>query len=161
MKFLITLILALTVAFISWPYYHVYKLDSVLGSEDLAQLAPLVDLEQIQDQVQARVSGQIDQASGGQQTDDSLVGWLQSNVKELAGMAVDQAITLEWVHAALRQVAREHSQASPPYFMSAVDYAFFESPDSFVIRLGAVDDKPGYVRMTLASGRWLVTDIVE
>ena len=161
MKFLITLILALAVAFLSWPYYHVYQLDAVLGSDDLAQLAPLVDLDQVQENVQKRFDRSIDSASGGRQEQDSIIGWLQQNVRELTGMAVDQAISLEWVRDALREGARRHSEAHPPYFMSGIDFAFFESPNSFLVRLGQVDDDPAWVRMKLQAGRWVVTDIID
>jgi len=161
MKFLTTLILALLIGFVSWPYYHVYKLDTVLGTEELARLAPLVDLEQVQKNMRSRFDRHINRAGGGQQDKDSLIGWLQDNARELTGMAVDEAITLEWVRDVLREAARSHSSQNPPYFMSAIDFAFFESPDTFFIRLGDLGEAPVWVRMKLVVGRWVVTDIID
>jgi len=160
MKFVITLLLAVLVAYISWPYYHVYKLDAALGSENPDQLAPLVDMKLVRDHLQSRLEYGIDKLSGGQQPDDSLLGTLQSKVKEWTGEIVDQSISLEQLRDILRDAAREHSDKSPPYLIAAIDFAFFESLDSFVIRLGDIDRDPDYIRMKMEAGRRVVTDVV-
>lgn len=160
MKFVITLVLAVLVAFVSWPYYHLYKLDHALGVSDLDQLAPLVDLPKVRDHIQQRMDHSIESLSGGQQPEDSLLGTLQSKIKEWTGQAVGGVIGLEQVRDLLRDSARSHTTESPPYFISAVDFAFFESPGSFLIRLGDIGEDPDYVRMEMEAGRWVVTDVI-
>jgi hypothetical protein len=160
MKFLVTIVLALLVAYLSWPYYYVYRLDAALGDDNIIALAPLVDLEAVRDNNQRRIERTIDKVSGGKQEDDSLIGWLQSSIKDLTDTVVDQSLSLELVREGLRDLARAHSSKSPPYFISAIDYAFFESPTSFLIRLGDIDANPAYIRMSPEKGRWLITDII-
>ena len=160
MKFIITLVLALLVAYVSWPYYHLYRLDAALGSDDTDLLLPLIDQQRVRAQLQQRIQQRIESLSGGHQPDDSILGALQSTLKEWTGQAVEVGFSLEQIRDLLREAAREHSDESPPYFISAVDFAFFESPDSFIIRLGDIDQDPDYVRMKLEAGRWVVTDIV-
>jgi hypothetical protein len=160
MKFLITILLAVLVAYVSWPYYHLYRLDNALGSDDIHKLAPLINLAEVREHLQQRVARNIDQFSGGKQPDDSLIGTLQQKAKELVGRAVDESISLEQVRDMLRDSAREHSEAQPPYLLAAVDFAFFESPDTFQVRLGAIDRDPAYIIFTLQSGRWMVSNII-
>lgn len=164
MKFIITLILALLVAFLSWPYYYLYRLDNALGHDDVIELVSLVDLEAIREHSQARLDRGIDriggQLSGGQAGADSVMGWLQQNLKDLTAAVVNDELSVEQVRDTLRSLARAHTDVSPPYFMAAVDFAFFESLDTFLIRLGKVDDDPAYVRLGFEHGRWVVTDII-
>jgi len=160
MKFVITVLLAIVVAFISWPYYHLYKLDNALGSDNLHTLAPLVDLDQVREHLQARMDHSIKRLSGGKQPDDSLLGSLQKKASELVGMAVDETVSLEQVRDGLRDAAREHTDKQPPYLIAAVDFAFFESLDRFQARLGSIDQDPVYILFSLQGGRWMVTDIV-
>lgn len=160
MKFVITVLLAIAVAFISWPYYHLYRLDHVLGTDDLHDLAALVDIKQVRENTQARMDRNIKQLSGGKQPDDSLLGTLQQKASELVGMAVEETISLEQVRDGLRDAAREHTDKRPPYLLAAVDFAFFDSVDTFQARLGPVDQDPAYILFTLQAGRWMVTDIV-
>ena len=160
MKFLVTIVLALLVAYLSWPYYYIYRLDAALGDDNIIALAPLVDLDAVRDNNQRRIERTIDKVSGGKQEDDSLIGWLQSSIKDLTGTVVDQTLSLEQVREGLRDLARAHSSESPPYFIAAIDYAFFESPASFLIRLGDIDADPAYIRMSPEKGRWLITDII-
>jgi len=161
MKFVITVLLAVMVAFASLPYYQLYQLDKALGVDDIHELAVLVDLDQLRDHLQQRMDRSIRQLSGGKQPEDSLLGALQQKASEIVGMAVDQAITLEQVRDMLRDAAREHTDKHPPYLMASVDFAFFESIDTFQVRLGAIDRDPAYIIFKLQAGRWLVTNIIN
>ena len=160
MKFVITVLLAVVIAFISWPYYFLYRLDYALSADDIQQLTPLVDLDQVREHLQQRVDHRIKQLSGGQQPDHSLLGTLQQKASELIGLAVDEAISLEQIRDGLREAAREHTDKHPPYLLAAVDFAFLKSLDRFQVRLGAVDEDPAYIVFTLQAGRWMVTNVI-
>lgn len=165
MKFVLTLVLALVAAFVSWPYYYLYRLDDALGRNDLLELMSLVDLQAVQAQAAARRERTVDrigdQLTGGQPQPGTVLAAVQDGVKELIAKVSDEDRSIEQVRDILQTLARSHTDASPPYFIAAVDYAFFESLDSFLIRLGAIDEDPAYVRLGFEHGRWMVTDIVD
>lgn len=98
---------------------------------------------------------------------DQVMGWLTDNLKQLGDAALDQAITLEWVRSTLLAASRHAGGQSAPQtsaqsgtsFIGAVDFAFFESWDRFVIRLGQLGQNPTFVILTLDGTQWRVTDI--
>jgi hypothetical protein len=96
---------------------------------------------------------------------NKVLGWLASNLKQLGDAALDQAITLDWVRSTLLAAARRaDSQAGPQSgsnFIAAVDFAFFESWNRFVIRLGRLGQSPTFVILTLDGAEWRVTDITD
>jgi hypothetical protein len=74
---------------------------------------------------------------------------------------LEQTITLEWVRDTLKEAAARATDKRPPYFMAAVTFAFFESYDSFIIRLGELGRNATHVRMRLEDKSWRVTDIIR
>lgn len=107
-------------------------------------------------------------AQTGLQLDtDKVLGWLSVNLKQLGDAALDQAITLDWVRSTLLAASRRTEGQPPPQsgtetgtsFIGAVDFAFFESWDRFVIRLGQLGQNPTFVILTLDGTQWRVTDI--
>lgn len=107
-------------------------------------------------------------AQTGLQLDtDQVLGWLSDNLKQLGDRALDQAITLDWVRSTLLAASRRAAGQPPGQtgaqigtsFIDAVDFAFFESWDRFVIRLGRLGQSPTFVILTLDGTQWRVTDI--
>jgi hypothetical protein len=159
MRLLGYLVLIALVAFGTWPYYHVFRLDEALGRNDMATLAELVDLEA----VRANYKSRVEELVGMPQPQDpgSALAWLQQNLQRLGESALEQTITLEWVRDTLKEAAARATDKQPPYFMAGIDYAFFESYDSFIIRLGELGRGDTHVRMRLEDTTWRVTDIIR
>lgn len=160
MKTLAASVLAALLAFVAWPYYRLVQLDDALGNDSLPALAELVDLSAIREHAQHRFTTGVKDLSAGAPQGRAL-DWIRGQIEQLGETALQQAISLEWVMDTLRQAAIRHSNRPTPYFLSAVSFAFFESPDRFLIRLGEIGDKPTHVRMSLKGYTWRVTDIIQ
>ncbi len=160
MKTLLAVLLAALIGFVAWPYYRLFQLDDALGNDNLQALGALVDLDAIRQHNQQRFNAGVKSLSAGAPQGQAL-NWIRGQIERLGESALEQVINLEWVMNTLRQAATQHSNRPTPYFLSAVDFAFFESPSSFLIRLGPIDANPTYVRMSLKDYRWRVTDIIQ
>ena len=158
MKSVFSLLLAALLAFMAWPFYRIYQIDDVLGYDDPEALAPLVDLEAVRSGTMSQLNSSM-QAATGRPEEGSVMDWVQDNLRDLGGDAVDRMIDLAWVHAALQRAARQAIDEPPYYFMRGIDYAFFDSYDSFLIRLGEIDRNPTHVRLKLRAGNWRITGI--
>lgn len=160
MKILFTLILLVALSFGAWPYYHLYRLDLALGSDDTADLAPLVDLPAIRAAAYRQLDNRMTDATGTPPA-GSLLGWMQTGIREMGREALEEGIDLEWVAETLRDETEDPDSGTPRSFLQAVDYAFFDAPNGFLIRLGALDNDPLQVQMTFADWRWRVSGLYE
>ena len=160
MRYVAYLVLFALLAFGVWPYYYVFKLDSALSQEGTTELAPLVDLPAIRANYKARVGAGADQLlpTGGAH---SAMAWIRQNLERLGDSALDQAITLPWVQETLRQAVTDTTKQTPPYLLGAIDFAFFESYNRFLIRIGELGRGATNVRMTLQGTEWKITDIIR
>jgi hypothetical protein len=158
MRILGYLVLFALIAFVVWPYYQIFRLDDALGTDDMSALVQLVDVPAIRSNYKERLEGGL----GLQPRDTgSALVWLQQNLRRLGDAALEQVITLEWARDALKQAAANATDKKPPYFLAAVTFAFFESYDSFIIRLGELGRNATHVRMRLRDNTWQVTDIIR
>jgi len=158
MKFISSLLFAVLLPFLAWPYYRIYQIDDVLCRDNLEDLAPLVDLAA----VRAGVAQQLDarmQSTTGQAAQGSLLDWVHENLRKLGSDAAERMIDLEWVRETLQRASRQAIAEPPYYLIKAIDYAFFEGFDSFLIRLGQLEQNPTHVRMQLRQGNWRITGI--
>ncbi len=156
------LLLFAIIAYGLWPYYHVFRLDTVLGEEDPTGLEDLVDLAAIQRNYKERLStglGGLMPSPGGDMAPS--MQRLARGLDRLGEAALDQYVTLAWAQETLRDAAREATEQSPAYLISAVSFAFFESYDRFLIRLGELGEGPTHIRMRLDGMTWRVTDIIR
>ena len=158
MRILGYLVLFGLVAFVSWPYYQVFRLDDALGKDDMRTLEQLVDVPAIRRNYKARLEGGLVLQPGDP---SSALAWLQQNLQRIGDAALEQTITLEWSRDTLKEAAAHATERQPPYFMAAVSFAFFESYDSFIIRLGELGRNATHVRMRLEDRTWRVTDIIR
>jgi hypothetical protein len=159
MRFVGYLFLLALIAFGIWPYYQVFRLDQALGNNDMAALGELVDLSAIRRNYKERLQSGIDVlpsvVDGG-----NALKWLTQNVQRLGDAALDQVITPQWVSDTLKSAAARATTKRPPYLIAAVTFAFFESYDSFIIRLGELGKNASHIRMRLEHNSWRVTDII-
>jgi hypothetical protein len=144
-----------------WPYYTVFQLDDAVREAEPGALAPFVDLDAIKANYAARIRMPVPEfeprtGPGA----DQVVVWLRTNLPRLGEAALDQAITLEWVQNSLREAAQRTTESRPALFIDAIDYAFFESWNRFMIRVGPLGSET-HVVLGLDGADWRIVDLVR
>jgi hypothetical protein len=126
----------------------------------MVTLETMVDVPAIRINYKGRLEGGLGLHP---QTQDagSAMAWLQQNLQRLGDAALEQTITLAWTRDTLKEAAARATGRQPPRFKDAVTFAFFESYDSFIIRLGELGRTATHVRMSLVDKTWRVTDIIR
>lgn len=160
------LVIVVVLLYALWPYVTVFRLNGALAEPNaqasVQALTPLIDLPAIQAQYKSRLGNRVDTwlPSGGDS--DEIIGWLSKNLQHLGDSALNQAITPDWVRTSIREAMQ---RAAPPgktdSFLAAVDFAFFESWNRFVIRLGKLGANPTHLVLKLEGYRWQLTDIAR
>ncbi len=159
MRFLGYLFLFALIAFGIWPYYYVFKLDDALGQESTTDLAALTDLPAIRANYKARLDAGADTVLPAADP-NSVMGWIRQNLDRLGDSALDQAITVPWVRDTLREATTRATGQTPPYLLAGIDFAFFESYNRFLIRIGDLGRGATHVRLSLEGTEWKITDII-
>jgi len=160
MRLLGSLFLILIVVFGVWPYYHLYRLDNALGKDDMGSLAQLIDVEAVRANYKRRLALGL-RTQVQPQHPGSALHWLQQNIQRLGEAGLEQTITLEWSRDSLKEAAAAATDKRPAYFLAGVDFAFFESWNSFIVRLGELGAGASHVRMRMEGTEWRVTDIIR
>lgn len=160
MRYFGYLILFALIGYGLWPYYSVYRLDEAISSEDSAKIAALVDLPSIRANYKKRVASGV---KGVLPSDDpnSVVNWIRQNIERLGDSALEQAITLDWVRNELGDAVTQATGQSPPYLLAGIDFAFFESFNSFLVRIGELGSGATHLRLSLIGREWKITDIIR
>ena len=159
MRYLGYLLLFALIAFGIWPYYSVFRLDHALGQPGTSALAELVDLPAIQANYKERLAGGLDVLPKTGETGE-VMAWLEQNLQRLGDAALSQVITLDWVRSTLQRAAARANTQKPPYLIAGVTFAFFESYDRFLVRVGELGQGATHIRLRLEGGLWRVTDII-
>lgn len=158
MKWLASLVLFTLLALLAWPYVYLWRLDNAVVSRDLAALQRLVDLDAVRAQVKADYDREVASAVGND--GGRVTRWLKEGIGLLTEKAVEANIDLQWVMNAIGQQPGE-----PPRPRSSLigdtTYAFYESTDRFLVRLGDLGDRPVHIRMALTDGEWRVIEVFE
>lgn len=144
-----------------WPYYTIFRLDAVLSGADPKAIAPYVDLPAIQRHYKQRLDAGADRCAPRADDDsERMISWLAQNLGRLGDGALSQAITEQWVVDALRAAAARATDKRPAYLTAGIDFAFFESWNRFVIRLGPLGAET-HVVLRPEGPVWRVTDVVR
>jgi len=159
MRFIGYLILLAAIGYGLWPYYSVYRLDDAISLQDSSELAEMLDLQAIRDNYKQRLASGVEGVIPSENA-DSVVGWIRQNVARLGDAALEQAITVDWARKTLRDAVTQATGQSPPYLLAAVDFAFFESYNRFLIRIGKLGQGATHVRLSLIGKEWKITDII-
>jgi hypothetical protein len=156
-----SLLLLAVLAYGIYPYYTVYRIDVALSKPEANALLPYLDLPAIRAGYKQRLGGAVDSVvPKGDSEADRALGWLADNLQRLGDTALDQVITLDWVRKQMQDAAARGA-VQRPNFISGIDFAFFESWDRFVIRLGRLGEDETYVVLTLEGTEWKVTDVIR
>lgn len=145
-------IAAALLAFLFWPYLTIWRLDSATRSTDPADLAGLVDMESIRNEIKKKLNK--DSASSIDTLSDPFIRWLEEGIQLMGSEAVDRLVTQEWVRTRL---LAHSGPGDDQGFLGQVTYAFFEIPDGFRLRIGEPHDDPVEVRLQLSGVSWRIT----
>ena len=160
MRYLGYLLLFALIAYGAFPYYYVYRLDLAISKDDKTLLEPLVNLDAIRAHYRQRALANTN-ASFGTGSTNVVIDWLRQNLQPLGDAALDKAITLEWVRDSLRDATREATNDSHPYLIAGIRFAFFESYNRFLIRIGELGMGATHVRLSFDGREWKVTDVIR
>ncbi|MBB1075096.1 DUF2939 domain-containing protein [Rhodoferax sp. 4810] len=157
----------LIVAFGLWPYLTIFHLDGALHQSDataIEEFSPYVNLPAIQAHYKTRLDNTVTNVmptNDGAGHGDQVLNWVAGNFKLLGDAALKQKITIDWVRTSLNEAAERATAERPASFISAIDFAFFESWDRVVIRIGALDRQPTYAILSLNNWQWQLTDVIR
>ncbi|MEY6432620.1 DUF2939 domain-containing protein [Thioalkalicoccus limnaeus] len=159
MRLFASLLLFALIGYGLWPYYHILQMDTALSRDDPAALEPLVDLQAIQRNYKQRLTTGLG-LPRPQEGNDAL-GRLSQGLARLGDATLEQLITPTWVQHRLREATRAATERDPPYLISGIRFAFFESPNRFLIRIGELGGGATHIRMDRQGATWRVTDIID
>lgn len=140
MKILLTILLVLLAVFIAWPYGTVYQLSGALKNNHQQTLTQLIDLQAVQQNYKQTVkqkmeTGLVEQLIG--QGDAAQA--IRNTVQSLTNVGVNQVVDLNWVRDALAKDAKGNDYHE---ISDTLSFAFFESPQLFLVRLGELGQQP-------------------
>ena len=154
MKAFAALLFLLILAFLTWPYTAIYRLNKALEQQHRQSLNEMIDIDSVRDQIKRKLNKNLDSSIGS--VSNSFVDWLQTGIQQLGGDAIDKLVDEEWVAAQLRSHNPDPSEGG---FLSHLSYAFFDGPDRMLLRIGELDDNPVHVHLSLEGTQWRVTAV--
>ncbi len=141
-------------AYIGYPYLTLYRLGLAIQAADAASLESLVNWPTVREGIKEDVCDIVAEQSGPK-GDNELPAFGASFMRGIASSAIDQAVTPQALLAATSTVP-----ASPPTPRGAdvhVNWAFFDSPTTFMVSLQALGQtEPVKLEMDLHHGTWRV-----
>ncbi len=156
MKIAAATLLLIFAIFVAWPYTTLYRLDRALSHDDEAALVELIDITAIRAQMKRNIERDMSSTLGG--NSHTVLGWVKDQLNDLGGEAIEEFVDVSWIAGTLDAAARRHGASG---FSDSVDYAFFESWNRFIIRLGTLGDEPTHLRLCLSSAGWRVTAVFQ
>ena len=144
MKTLLFAFVLLTLAFLAWPFSVIYRLDQALVENDRSAIEQLIDVESIQEQIKQKMNKNVESSIGD--VSNGFVEWLQSGIQRLGNDAIDNLVNLDWATAQLRSHNPDIRKGG---FIDHLSYAFFDGPDSLLLRIGELGENPVHAKLTL------------
>lgn len=137
-------------AYLAWPYVTLWRLDRALARGEPQDLAPLVDLEAVRDEIRRKLNKEASSTLGP--VSDAFIDWLELAIRRNGTGALDQQVSLDWVRSRLL------SHSAPGAGLSgALSRAFFDDPLHFSLRIGAPQASPVHARLSFNGAGWRVT----
>ncbi|MDZ7754413.1 MAG: DUF2939 domain-containing protein [Gammaproteobacteria bacterium] len=158
MRFLFSLLLVAALAYGAWPYLHVYRLDTAVAEDNTGTIRALVDLEAVQRhrtaQLEWHLENRIDNTVGQEGTLSDMVKRGARWVRDRGGSGDIDPV---WVRQRLLE-ARVNDVSG---LLQSIDFAFFEGPNQFLVRLGELGEGPTHLRFERREWRWYLTGIYD
>ena len=151
------LVLALAVA-VAWPYVYLYRLDRALLENDRATLAALVDMERLRANHKAALEHRIERTVG---REGPVARMAREGARWINEQAADRVIDLDWVRERLRRPEGGAAEDAYPSILRHTRFAFYDSPTTFLVRIGELGRDPVHLRMGLRDWEWRVQGIYE
>ena len=154
MKRLILLLLLPLSLYMAYPYYTLYQINRAVADRDLAELSTMVDLFSIRHVIKRRMNKEAGEIIG--EPSNNFITWLQDGISQMGSGAVDGLVNMEWVRQQLLVAKAPHPEVS---FLSEISSAFFDAPDSFLVRIGQIGEEPTHFHLTFHNWKWRLTAI--
>lgn len=154
---IISIVLIVILVFFGWPYNAVYQLDQALVRNDVAKIEQLIDIPKIQENLKAEVQQDIDQGISGA---GNFTNMLKQGVSALSNVAVDNMVDVKWVRERLLGL-HENKEAVSLSLLNRISYAFYDSHDEFLVRVGELGNKPMHFLMKKTDNQWRVIAIYQ
>ena len=154
MKTLLSAFILLLLGFLAWPFSTIYRLDQALQTDDRLTIERLVEIHLIQQQIKKKMNKEVESTIGD--VSNSFVEWLQTGLQQLGSGAIESMVNIDWAVTQLRSHNLDPSQGG---FFDHLSYAFFDGPDSLLLRIGELDESPVHAHLTLQGTEWRITAI--
>ncbi|EDN66074.1 hypothetical protein BGP_4928 [Beggiatoa sp. PS] len=154
MKYFSGLIFLAIMAYLVWPYYHLYEINSAVAQNNKAALEQLVDFKEVNEVYKEDIKWRSEHtvASQGEVLPDAMREGAQALMGTLGGIRAETSnIDTNWIIDRLRNL-----DGSP---LSQLNFAFFESPTRFMIRIGKLGRNPIHIQMTMQDWYWRITAV--
>ncbi|MFK5968533.1 MAG: DUF2939 domain-containing protein [Candidatus Marithrix sp.] len=156
MKFFSSLLSFAFAAFIAWPYVHVYQLSTAITNNDQPTVEKLIDFESVNKAHKENIEWKVNNTVGN--TSSLLPESMRGSAEALAGALGNLAAKTTEINTKNLMEQLRIIEGSP---WEQMTFAFFESPNSFIIRLGQLGRNPIHIRMTMQDWYWRVTAIYD
>jgi hypothetical protein len=151
---LVGTLVSLAVAYVAYPYVTLYRLGSAIQGADATTLESLVNWPAVREGIKEDVCDLAIDAPGPKSA-GGLPPFGASFMHGIASSAIDQAVTPQALLAATTTSAP--SRPAPRGANVHVNWAFFDSPTTFLVSLQAQGQaEPVKLEMDLKGGEWRV-----
>ncbi len=147
---ILRLVILVALIYGSIPYYSLYRMNHALVVNDRADLTRYIDLQEIRQQYKSSL--RIDQT--GQEGGFSRM--FRGTANSMSALTVDQLVTMEWVRNKLARAERDQIGES---MLERLDHAFFEGPNTFLVRLGVLGKEPLHLILQREGMVWRLSQI--
>jgi len=142
------LLLLVGVPLLAWPYIGLWRLNEAARQGSAAALAPWVDLDSVRGEILRRLNKDSD--SDIKKVSDPFIQWIERGLREPGNERLQRSVTVEWIDELLAK------RTSGGGFLADVDYAFYDPPDGFLVRIASPDQPLLYLRLRLTADGWRI-----
>jgi hypothetical protein len=157
-------VLTLATAYGAYPYFTLYRLGVAIQGSDATTLESLVDWPAVREGIKEDVCDLVTDEPGPR-TASNLPPFGASFMRGIASSAIDQAVTPQALLTAATPMPQDHPGHKPRAAQQQasdihVNWAFFDSPTTFMISLQARGQAdPIKLEMDLRHGHWQVARV--
>ncbi len=153
---LLAMVFGACVTYAAYPYATLYRLGIAIQSADTGTLESLVNWHSVREGIKEDVCD-LAADDPGPKTEGDLPPFGASFRRGIASSAIDQAVTPQALLAATATASVPAARPSPRGANVHVNWAFFDSPTTFMVSLRAPGlAEPVKLEMDLRHGEWRV-----